>query len=163
MPTGAANGSVLTSDASGVGTWQAAGGSIDNIASESIKTSGNVGFVGGSWYDVDATYYKADLPSAGTYMIYGALHGYNSGGDREVGEIRLYDWTLGAVVTNSVRMFSKWQAPGIAFHFMATPMWLVTVAEPTSIHLQMYASNTGKFYIYADGEGYSSFGYIKLN
>ena len=81
---------------------------VHNDISSNIKTSGIVYF-GTSWGNVDTTYYKVDLPSVGTYLIYGTFRVIHDGDTGCFGKVRLYNNTDVQIVSNSTLLKIKQQ------------------------------------------------------
>lgn len=149
-----ADGSVLTSDASGNASWQA----------PVTATYGE--YVLGSTVGVTSTTYtgtgiSVTLPSAGTYRVcYSVRLDYNQG---TLMQVRLYNNTAGLVVANSTKHGPYSDNTTL---LMATDVALdcfITVTEASTIELQAKRSNTtNPVNIYTDGELVNKLTYMKV-
>jgi len=127
-----------------------------------IKTTGGVYF-GTSWANVDTTNYKVDLPTAGSYIIYGTFRTIHDGDISAYGRIRLYNNTDSAAVTNSDRLLIEIvETTQGNINVLAGPMWQITVTDAKTIYLQGISLQATTIGIQCDANGYNEFGYFKL-
>jgi hypothetical protein len=140
---------------------------VHNDINSNVKVvpTGGLLLFGTSWANIDTTYYKADLPSAGNYLIYASLRAYHAGDGVGLGHVMLYNNTDSADVANSTRMLIEFQ-PGTTMgivNMMCSSLWKVTVNGPKTIFLRGKATAVNRVGIQCDANGYDEFGYIRLN
>jgi len=136
---------------------------VHNDTSNTIKTSGAIYF-DAAWANVDTTYYKVDLPTAGTYLIYGTFRALHDGDVVCFAKVRLYNNTDAAVVTNSDRMLIeiRYGAGHGLVNMMCSSLWQIAVTAAKTIYLQGYATAANTAGIQCDSNGYDEFGYVRL-
>jgi hypothetical protein len=138
------------------------GKQVYNISGEGLKT-GTAYAATGSFADVDATNLKVNLPSAGTYLIISNIRWYVSATTWAVLVARLYNQTLGAEVSNSIRLGFEWGGPHEASINVTTGLtWLVTVSGITELRFQIKLLAGASGGVQADGNGYNTFEYVRL-
>jgi hypothetical protein len=136
-------------------------GADQNITSIRSTATGNVDF-GGSWGNVNATYYKWDLPAAGTYLVWGTFRA-RVWGATGYAKIRLYNQTAGTVVTDSDNMLLENQQVG-QLNVMCTANWRYVATGATTLYLQGISTTSGASGagIQADANGWNECGFIRI-
>jgi plastocyanin len=141
-----------------VGTIRVKGADQAITSIRSTATS-NVDF-GGSWGNVNATYYKWDLPAAGTYLVWGTFRARVWGAAGYV-KIRLYNQTAGTVVTDSDNMLLENQQVG-QLNVMCTANWRYVATAATTLYLQGISTAGSGAGIQADANGWNECGFIRI-
>jgi hypothetical protein len=137
---------------------------VHNDAASSVKTTGGYIYFGTSWANIDTTYFKVDLPTAGTYLLYGNFRALHFGTASCYAKVRLYNNTDASVVPNSDRMLIEVQNTSIGYiNMMTSALWRVSVTAAKTIYLQGYCGAANMAGLVADVNGYDEFGYIRLN
>jgi len=141
------------------------GGAIDNSIDSVIDDTGTNINLGTSWANLDATYFKLDLPAAGDYLIYTSFtlrfeEGYGDSG----AYFRLYNNTDSTVISNSERRglyvvdnTDNYINVGVSF------LWKVSVSGAKIIYLQGYADQASAMAILIGSNYKSEFGYIRIS
>lgn len=118
------------------------------------------GFTSG-FANADTNRWYWNLPEAGDYMLYSVLRTYLWGATGFI-KCRLYDNTAGAAIANSDRMLFEAQSVTMAFNVMSTPVWKVSVTQPSTIYLQLEGT-TANAGIQDDTNGWNEQGWIRIH
>ena len=129
------------------------------ITSIRSTATANVDF-GSSWANVNATYYKWDLPAAGTYLVWGTFRA-RVWGAAGYAKIRLYNQTAGTVVTDSDNMLLENQQVG-NLNVMCTANWRYVATAATTLYLQGISTVGSGAGIQADANGWNECGFIRI-
>lgn len=144
------------------GTITNSSGAIIKNLVGSIRSSspGNINF-GTSYANINTTYYKWDLPSAGDYVVWCTVRA-RIWGLNTFARVRLYNNTAGSAVTNSDTMMLEFQSNNSALNVGVTMQWYFSASAATTLYLQGACSTSGEVGIQSDVNGYNEFGYIKI-
>ena len=136
-------------------------GADQNITSIRSTATSNVDF-GGSWANVNTTYYKWEIPAAGTYLVWGTFRA-RVWGATGYAKIRLYNQTAGTVVTDSDNMLLENQQVG-QLNVMCTANWRYVATGATTLYLQGISTTSGASGagIQADANGWNECGFIRI-
>jgi len=134
-------------------------GHLNSITSIVTTGQGNINF-GTSWGNVNTSYYKWDLPAAGTYLI-GGIYRARQWTTNGFCKCRLYDNTNSTAIGYSDRMMLE-QQNGIALNVCTSPIWKHTAAGAVTLYLQGYASASGNSGIQNDTNGYNECWHVRL-
>jgi len=134
-------------------------GADQSIFSIRSNTPTNVDF-GTSWGTVNSTYYKWDIPAAGTYLVWGTFRA-RTWGTSGFAKIRLYNQTAGTVVTDSDTMLLENQN-SLSLNAMCTANWRYVATVATTLYLQGFATAGSGCGIQSDSNGYNECGFIRI-
>jgi plastocyanin len=134
-------------------------GADQNITSIRSTTPTNVDF-GTSWGNVNTTYYKWDIPAAGTYLVWGTFRA-RTWGTSGFAKIRLYNSTTSTVVSDSDTMLLENQN-SLSLNVMCTANWRFVASQATTLYLQGFATAGTGCGIQSDSNGYNECGYIRI-
>jgi hypothetical protein len=134
-------------------------GADQNITSIRSNVPTNVDF-GTSWATVNSTYYKWDIPAAGTYLVWGTFRA-RTWGTSGFAKIRLYNQTAGTVVTDSDTMLLENQN-SLSLNAMCTANWRYVATVATTLYLQGFATAGSGCGIQSDSNGYNECGFIRI-
>lgn len=131
-------------------------------AIDSIRTTAtsNVDF-GTSWNTVNSTYYRWNLPAAGTYMVWCTLRA-RVWGVNAFGKIRLFNVTAGAAVADSDTMLIESQVGSQSLNMMCSALWKFVATGATTLYLQGISTSASACGIQADSNGWNELGYIRI-
>ena len=134
-------------------------GADQNITSIRSTTPGNVDF-GTSWGTVNSTYYKWDIPAAGTYLVWGTFRA-RSWGTSGFAKVRLYNQTSTSVVTDSDTMLIENQNT-LSLNIMCTANWRYVATGACTLVLQGQATVGTGCGIQSDSNGWNECGFIRI-
>jgi plastocyanin len=134
-------------------------GADQAITSIRSTTPSNVDF-GTSWGTVNSTYYKWDIPAAGTYLVWGTFRA-RTWGTSGFAKIRLYNSTNSTVVTDSDTMLLENQNT-LSLNVMCTANWRYVATGATTLVLQGFATAGSGCGIQSDSNGYNECGFIRI-
>jgi plastocyanin len=134
-------------------------GADQSIVSIRSTTPSNVDF-GTSWGNVNTTYYKWEIPAAGTYLVWGTYRA-RTWGTSGFAKIRLYNQTTGSVVTDSDTMMIENQN-SLSLNIMCTANWRFVATQATTLYLQGFATVGTGCGIQSDSNGWNESGFIRI-
>ena len=137
------------------------GALIKNVVN-SIRTTaiGNINFPSGTYANLNTTYYKWDIPSAGDYMIWLTVRA-RAWGLNSFAKVRLYNNNTSSALTNSDTMMIETQNSAV-LNVGVTMQWFYTFSGACTIYLQGVCSTSGEIGIQSDVNGWNEFGYLKV-
>lgn len=131
------------------------------VGSITSNGTGNVN-IPTSYANLHTTYYRWNLPDAGTYVLFASLRTRLWGVTGFI-QYRIYNDTTSTVIPNSQQMSWEDNTGGENTNVMSTPHWALSVTGPTTIMLQG-ASTDGSTNssLQSDINGYNVCTWIKL-
>ena len=137
--------------------------SVPTNAITSIVTPGNLGNInfGTSYANINTTYYKWVLPSAGTYLV-GAILRARQWTTNGFMKVRLYNNTTSAAISLSDRMMLESANNENTLNAIGSPIWKYTVTGATTLYLQGLSNVAGNSGIQEDVNGMNECWHVKL-
>lgn len=137
------------------------GALIKNVVYSIRSTSPtNVNF-SSSFANVNTTYYKWDIPSAGDYMLWMTVRA-RVWGLNTFAKVRLYNNNTSTALTNSETMMIESQSGPNSLNVGVTMQWFYTFSGACTVYLQGACSTSGEVGIQSDVNGWNEFGYLKV-
>jgi len=134
-----------------------------NITTGTINSApiGNVDFNTSTFANVNTTYYKWELPAAGTYVLFMTVRA-RVWGVNGFGRVRLYNNTAGAAISNTDTMLLESSNNTNLLNVCCSAIWSFTASGATTIFLQGNAT-TGSCGIQSDSNGYNNFTWLRIS
>jgi len=131
-------------------------------SNSSIRSTGvNQVTFGTSWANVNTTFYKWDIPSAGTYFLFATLRAIVWGTNGFV-KTRLYNNTAGSAITDSDTMLLESGNNANTLNVCCTQCWRITTTGAATIYLQGQASVSGNMGVQSDVNGTNECGFLRV-
>jgi hypothetical protein len=159
----ARNAPKLATSATGIAVTGTLVESVPTNAITSIVTPGNLGNInfGTSWANINTTYYKWVLPSAGTYLV-GAILRARQWTTNGFLKVRLYNNTGSAAISLSDRMVLESADDELLLNAIGSPIWKYTASGAQTLYLQGLSSVAGNSGIQEDSNGMNECWHVKL-
>lgn len=141
--------------------WELQG--IHNKHDNTLKLS-ETNYFGLAWANIDTTNLCWSIPDSGTYLLYATLRVIHDGDAQAGAEVRLYNNTTSAEITNSERTLIEMSNASIGYcNFGTTLIWMLDFTEASTVYLQGLALfNADTAGVVSNSTAYHEIGYVKI-